>query len=72
MRLLPVSGKSLLYEKKTVVTEKYSEQGENILQLKIRPQDAARIDKETQGALARSSMSGIPWKKDTDFDFDSL
>ena len=64
--------RSLLYEKKTVVTEKYSEQGENILQLKIRPQDAARIDKETQGALARSSMSGIPWKKDTDFDFDSL
>lgn len=74
VKISPRDGRlrSLLFEKKAVVTENYSAEGENILHVKIKPQDAARIDKETQGALARSCTTGTPWIENKEFDFDSL
>ncbi len=64
--------RSMLYAKKAVLSEKYDEDGNNILEVSMLEADASRIDKDSGGALARSCLGKIPWRKSREFDFDSL
>lgn len=64
--------RSLLYAKKAVVGESYDESGVSVLEVRIRPADAARVDKDCQGALKRCCDGQAPWERSREFDFDSV
>lgn len=69
-KILPAEGRlrAYLYQCKAVAAEHYNENGEQILQVKIRRLDAARIDKACGGALAACcEVQPAPWLQDQNF-----
>ncbi len=65
--------RSMLYASKAVVSESYDDEGQSIVDVKITPLDAAMIDSRTNGELALTCLQkDKPWKKNNDFDFDSV
>ncbi len=64
--------RAMLYEAGGVIGEHYAEDGTLTLSLKLKKQDAARLDKYSGGALGRAVGEGrLPWAQE-EFDFDSL
>lgn len=54
--------RSLLYENLAVESEHYNDQGEQILEVKLRRDDAKRIDKLSAGKLAQTCQdTPVPW-----------
>ena len=65
--------RSMLYAVKAVENESYAEGGISILDIRIKPEDAARIDKQTSGALTECcTEQEIPWLQRDEFDFASV
>lgn len=62
--------RSLLYASKAVVNESYDEQGNCLLELKIKAVDAAIIDSKTDGDLSSTcTLLKKPWIVSNEFDF---
>lgn len=66
--------RSVLYEYKAVVSQSYTDEGEELLEVKLKPSDAARINKLTQGRLEACLIdhSRIPWVQEEVFDFEDI
>ncbi len=66
VKILPTDGRlrAMLYASRAVAAEEYDEQGAQILTIRIRSLDAARIDKACGGALARCCQDRpVPWQE---------
>lgn len=76
LKLSHADGKlrSVLYEYKAIVAQGYTEQGEELLKVKLKPTDAARINKLSQGRLQAClvDQSRIPWVQEEVFDFEDI
>jgi len=76
--LQPQDGKlrSLLYETKAIEGSSYDEQGHEHLQIKLKPSDAARLNKLTAGRLGACvegfTGKGLPWEQEEDFGFEDV
>lgn len=66
--------RSALYEYKAIVSQSYTETGEEIIEVKLKPSDAARINKLSQGRLQACLLdsSKIPWVDEEEFDFEDI
>lgn len=66
--------RSALYEFKAIVSQTYTETGEELLEVKLKPTDAARINKLSQGRLEACLVdkTSIPWIQEEVFDFEDI
>lgn len=76
LKLTHADGKlrSMLYEYKAIVSQSYTELGEELLQVKLKPTDAARLNKLSQGRMQAClvDQSKIPWVQEEVFDFEDI
>lgn len=65
--------RSLLYELKAIASQSYDEEGYEHLEVKLKPSDAARLNKLSAGRLAACLYNfqgkGVPWQQEEEFDF---
>lgn len=67
--------RALLYELKAIASSSYDEMGHELVVVKLKPSDASRIEKLSQGRLSSclTDKSGsLPWIKEESFDFDEI
>lgn len=67
--------RSLLYELKAIDSSQYDDHGQELLHIKIKPSDAARINKLTSGRLGECLVEKskfLPWEDREEFDFDEI
>lgn len=77
LRLEHMDGKlrSLLYELKAAESRGYDESGHELLLIRLKPSDASRIEKLSQGRLSACMVDksrGLPWVKEEVFDFEDI
>lgn len=76
LKLTHADGKlrSMLYEYKAIVSQSYTEFGEELLQIKLKPTDAARLNKLSQGRMQAClvDQSKTPWVQEEVFDFEDI
>ena len=74
----PQDGKvrALLYELKAIDSSSYDEQGHEHLSVKLKPSDAARLNKVTSGRLAacleNHNRKQLPWEQEEELVFDDI
>ena len=74
----PQDGKvrALLYELKAIDSSSYDEQGHEHLSVKLKPSDAARLNKVTSGRLAacleNHTRKQLPWEQEEELVFDDI
>ncbi|MDY6323383.1 MAG: ribosome rescue GTPase HflX [Succinivibrio sp.] len=69
---MPGRLRALLYEAGAVESERYGDDGCCLLEVRIDPDEAGRIDKLSQGALRACCQGSAPWVRSSGFDFDSV
>ena len=67
--------RAALYELKALEVKGYDEQGHELVSVKLKPSDAARIEKLSSGRLSAcliNHQSTLPWVQEESFDFDDI
>lgn len=68
--------RSMLYELNAIFGQVYNEVGEEILNVKLKPSDAARIEKLSGGKLSKClyevKPGTLPWCETEEFDFEDI
>ena len=67
--------RSMLYELKAAQSAGYDDMGHELLKVRLKPADAARIEKQSGGRLSACLVdrsNGLPWQQEESFDFEDI